>query len=162
MKKNLIFALVCFFGSISLHAGDVQAVLVSSKVDFNYFNRNSAYSCDFAKAKLKKYAETLGANLANLKCSGGIEPESPTSNWRSIWLTADLSSLTQASDNDYDAKVSSKLSEVTLRGRDACDFSVSLIEHLLTKVDHELIKKSSTCWDSKGSFKYSVKVLTAN
>ena len=155
---KLLIALISMFtiqGMSAKLGTESLAERQEKSFEFNWNSNRSYYACSYAEGQAQKFLRALGAQEIATDCRGGIETGTPQWSWAPLNLKAQYVSAVQ-SENGNEPVTNQK---VILRGSESCEFNVKLIEKILANVDHKLIKKSSTCFDARGSFRYEVEVL---
>lgn len=129
---SMLFAVVLFAG-----------VANASEFKFHYSNNNAYYACSYAEAQVEKTLAALGADGISSSCTGGIDHDQ-------LWPVSVTAS--------YEAIVKGQ-SQVTLQGRESCDFNVKLIKAAVQHFGYEVVEAKSNCWDASGNYKFVINLL---
>lgn len=130
---------VSFLFATLLIAGIANATEVKT-FELNYSNHNAYYACSYAEGQANKILKTLGGNVLETSCSGGIDHD------MFLPLSMEGSFILEPQGGKT----------VVIRGREACDFNVKLIKEILSVVSVASVKASNTCWDASGNYKFEV------
>jgi hypothetical protein len=129
-----------------------------SKKDFSFFYSGfrSFYSCSFIENRIEQSAELLGAQIVDLRCSGGIDL-----GFRHVRVRGTLETLEVDSEQTQNWK-KVVLSERTFRSWDpfnsGCEITYRAINELLKLIPHRELVKSNGCWEGQGRFRFEVEI----
>jgi hypothetical protein len=148
MKK---LALGIFFLSGLAMADDtlVSSNYVAKEVNFSYWSRWSAYSCDYVQEQATTFLKALGAIDIKVSCTGGL----PYTSQFSSFITFDVLQPDAAGD------LKAKYSLAQIKGNESCSFNVALLNEILRVLPSRSVHASNSCWESQGSYTYSLEVL---
>jgi len=110
---------------------------------YHYSNINAYYACSYAEAQVAKTLIVLGAQGVTTTCTGGIDH----GQFMPVSVTA-----------TYEGVVKGQ-SQVTIKGRESCEFNVKLINAAVDQLGHEVASAKSNCWDASGNYKYVINLL---
>lgn len=148
--KSVLGVLVLLF-SFSVSSTECSsAVYEYTSVSFSYISNSNFYSCSFAEREAATLLLQLGADDINVRCRGGL-PDS-----RSLFVTANFY---RAVFREHPFSGACR-EQVSLRyNNDSCDFRERMIDKFLTAFEVGHKNKRSSCWDSRGSLRYSFSIL---
>ena len=148
--KTLISLL--FITALSLSASAKETT-----VNLNIFIHNNWFSCDSVENTTRKHIESLGGELVDIRCNGGL----PYAQY--LRVTAVIET---ASEMDANTTLSTiRYTERTNRrpGRDAhCALDVKILDSVLTAFDVIEMEKRNSCWGSKGRYSYDLTLRNFN
>lgn len=133
------YATLLFALALIAIAGTANAT-EATPFSFDYNSQESYYSCSYAESQAKKVLKTMGANVLDVNCSGGIDHN------MLMPLSMDGGFILEAQGTRT----------VVLKGRDSCDFNVKLINTILATIPTASVKAQSNCWNSEGNYRFEV------
>ena len=130
-------------------AETADAVWKQQEIEFSYLSLVVAYSCELMEARIKMLLRHVGAaddiEVTMQPCTGYDRPQ------RRLRITARFSTLAPAGDGDVEI-VKAAWSEVQLGKRHPrsiddsdCELLEHFQEHLLSKIEHEVIEGNTGC-----------------
>lgn len=126
--------------AVALFAGTASA---TETFKYHYSNFNAYYACSYAEAQVTKTLTALGAEGVSTSCTGGIDH----GQYMPVSVTA-----------TYEGVVKGQ-SQVTIKGREACEFNVKLINAAVKHLGHEVSSGQANCWDASGNYKFVINLL---
>lgn len=157
IRSIVIFMLISLALNTQADEG-IYAKYLNAEVKFNHISKDSYYSCSYAEAQAKKYLKMLGAVNIQTKCTGGIQPGAPSSSWIFLSLEISYDALVAVKPSSKDA-IAVEFETVRIRGNEACDLKVGLIDTLVKNMDVQVVKSSNSCYHANGRFNYEISTL---
>tara|TARA_B100001248_G_scaffold261746_1_gene254055 strand:+ start:59676 stop:60068 length:393 start_codon:yes stop_codon:yes gene_type:complete len=116
----------------------------TAEISYTHVGNRSFYACSYAEKRMENYLQAMGAEIVNLRCTGGLP------DFNTLRVSAEIVVPGQGESVEW--------VPVEFIGNEACEFNNGMIKKVMEPFQVRNVESRENCWFSEGRYMYRFEV----